>query len=262
MRRCKVLFTFKKDIFILLITSCLATSLFAKADKKLVNEYLKVSGAEEIILALPKQIENGYLKSIKIDELKDIDIKSKFDSKQTMDYMRQELVANFNDELLEHIIAFYKSPLGKKYRKNGIDAMSKKEMKKRVIFFKQMKKIPPSFNRINIMNAFVDRLEMTPVSVHLIGELLGSINAQLVSSNNTEMILGTVSDQIREYMFENSLYAYGDFTSKELKRIMDYYYTNAGRFEQLIVSKVFKQLIMESFAEIMSESQNILASLH
>jgi hypothetical protein len=249
-------------VLLLLIISFFSTSLFAKADKKLVNEYLKVSGAEEIILELPKQIENGYQKSITIARLKDIDIKSKFDPKHTMDYIRQELIENFNDELLEHIIAFYKSPLGKKYRKNGIDAMSKKEMKKRALFFKNMKKVPPSFNRINIMNAFVDRLEMTPVSVHLIGELLGSINAQLVSSNNTEMILGTVSDQIREYMFENSLYAYGDFTSKELKRIMDYYYTNAGRFEQLIVSKVFKQLIMESFAEIMSESQNILASLH
>jgi hypothetical protein len=103
---------------------------------------------------------------------------------------------------------------------------------------------------------------MTPVSVHLIGELLGSINAQLVSSNNTEMILGTVSDQIREYMFENSLYAYGDFTSKELKRIMDYYYTNAGRFEQLIVSKVFKQLIMESFSQILDESRQKVASVH
>jgi len=250
------------SVLFLLIISFFSTSLFAKADIKLVNEYLKVSGAEEIILELPKQIESGYLKSIKIDELKDIDIKSKFDSKRTMQYIRKELIVSFNNELLEHIIAFYKSPLGQKYRKNGIDAMSQKELKKRVVFFQNIKKTPPSFNRINIMNAFVDRLEMTPVSVHLIGELLGSINAQLVSSSNTEEILGTVSDQIREYMFENSLYAYGDLTTNELKRIMDYYYTNAGRFEQLIVSKVFKQLIMESFSEILDESREKIASVH
>jgi len=198
----------QNTVLLLLIISFFTTSLFAKADIKLVNEYLKVSGAEEIILELPKQIETGYHKGIKIDALKDIDIKSKFDSKQAMDYIREELIENFNNELLEHIISFYKSPLGRKYRKNGIDAMSKKEMKKRVLFFKQIEKTPPSFNRINIMNAFIDRLEMTPVSVHLIGELLGSINAQLVSSNDTEKILGTVSDQIRDYMFENSLYAY------------------------------------------------------
>jgi len=110
------LFIFKKTVLILLITSCFAISLFAKADIKLVDEYLKVSGAKEIILALPKQIENGYLKGIKNKTLKDIDIKSKFDSKRTMNFIRQELIENFRDDLLKHIIAFYKSPLGKKYK--------------------------------------------------------------------------------------------------------------------------------------------------
>jgi len=56
-------------------------------------------------------------------------------------------------------------------------------------------------------------------------------------------------------MLINSLYAYHDFTDNELKTIMEYYYTNAGRFEQLIVSGIFKQLIMESFSQIMEQQQ-------
>jgi hypothetical protein len=239
-----------------------ANSLFAKADIKLVNEYLKVSGTQKIILALPKRIERGYLKNIKNSSLINIDIKSQFDSKRTIDYIRKELVENYNDELLKRTISFYKSPLGKKYKQNGINSMSEKEIKKRAKFFNLIKNNPPSYDRIKVMNAFVDKLEMTPISVYLIGELLGSINAQLASSENTEKVFDTISNKIRDCLFINSLYAYGDFSSRELKSILEYYYTNAGRFEQLIVSNVFKQLIKESFLEIVDEVHQKTASAH
>lgn len=252
----------KKTILILMICSFFTSTLLAKADIKLVDEYLKVSGAKEIILALPQQIERGYLTRIKDKKLKDIDIKGSFDSKSAINYVKIKLSQEFSNGLLKSIIAYYQSPLGIKYKTSGIDAMHKKDSKKRVDFFSEIKNNPPSYSRLNIMNAFVDRLELTPVAVHLIGELLGSINAELVTSNNTEQILMDISDQIRESMLLNSLYAYNNFTDKELKTVMEYYYTNAGRFEQIIVSDVFKQLIMESFAQIMEQSQFKTATLN
>lgn len=242
--------------------SFFTSSLFAKADIALVNEYLKVSGAEEIILALPDQIERGYLKNIKDENLKNIDIKGSFDSKSAIKYVKIKLSNEFSNGLLKSIILYYKSPLGMKYKNSGINAMSQNDINNKIQYFKEIKNNPPSYTRLNVMNAFVDRLEMTPIAVHLIGELLGSINAKLATSNNVEQILGGVSDKIRESMLINSLYAYNNFTDKELKIVMEYYYTNAGRFEQIIVSGVFKQLIMESFSQIMEQNQLKTATLN
>jgi hypothetical protein len=42
--------------------------------------------------------------------------------------------------------------------------------------------------------------------------------------------------------------------------MMDFSYTNAGRFEQLILSGVFKQLIQESFAQIIDQNRPQLAT--
>jgi hypothetical protein len=239
----------------MIMCSLFTTSLFSKADKKLVEEYLKVSGAQEIILALPQQIERGYVKSIKDEKLKNIDIKSSFDSKTSIEYTKIKLSEEFSNNLLKNVIAYYKSPLGMKYKDRAIKSMKEKDLKNRLQYLSEIKKNPPSYQRINIMNAFVDRLELTPVAVHLIGELLGSINAKLITSQDRDKVLRDVSNQIRESMLINSLYAYSSFSEKELKAVMDYYYTNAGRFEQIIVSGVFKQLIMESFSQIMEQNQ-------
>ena len=252
----------KKNILAIVMCSLFASSLFAKADIKLVDEYLKVSGAKEIILALPKQIERGYLKNIKDEKFKKVDIKASFDSQSALKYVKTKLSDEFSDGLLKSAIAYYKSPLGSKFKNNGINSMHPKDIQRRVQYLREIQKNPPSYQRINVMNAFVDRLELTPVAVHLIGELLGSINADLMSSNDRDKIIGDISNQIRESMLINSLYAYHDFTDKELKTVIEYYYTNAGRFEQLIVSDVFKQLIMESFSQIMEQNQIKTASKH
>lgn len=245
----------KKSIAAVVLLSVLTVSLFAKAELKLVEEYLEVSGAKEIILALPQQIELGYLQNIKDEKLKEIDIKSSFDPDQTMSYVREVLSDQFSDEVLKNIITYYRSDLGKKFTSNGLNAMRESDIKKRADFYKKIEKNPPSYRRINVMNAFVDRLELTPVAVHLIGELLGSINATLVMSDDTEKVMQNIAAQIKEHMFDASLYAYGDFTEKELKSVMEYFYTNAGRTEQAVLSGLFKQLIMESFMQIMEESQ-------
>ena len=245
-----------------MISSLITTSLFAKADIKLVEEYLKVSGAKEIIFALPQQIERGYLKNIKDERLKTINIKSSFDAKSAINYVKLKLTNEFSNGLLNDVIAYYKSPLGKKYKNSAMSSMCQKDIKNRVQYLREIEKNPPTYNRINVMNAFVDRLELTPVAVHLIGELLGSTNAKLVTSDDRVKILEEISNQIRETMLVNSLYAYNNFSDKELKSVMEYYYTNAGRFEQLIVSDVFKQLIMESFSQIVEQHQVKTASVH
>ncbi len=235
-----------------MLFSCLAISVFAKADMKLVDKYLETSGTQEIILTLPQQIEKGYLESIKDKKLKQIDIKSSFDPKQTMEYVKLQLSQDFSDGQLRDIIRFYKSPLGKKFKNSGLRATIEKDEKKRAQFYIDLKKNPPSYDRLNIMSAFADRLEFTPIAMHLIGEFLGAINADLVYAGGVD----DISIRIRQQMLDISLYAYRDFSKKELKNVLAYYYTNAGRSEQAVVSKIFKELVAESFSQILEENQH------
>ncbi|MCH9813011.1 MAG: DUF2059 domain-containing protein [Epsilonproteobacteria bacterium] len=249
----------RQSMVVIFLVSLLSISLCAKAQPKLVEEYLEVSSAKKIILALPQQIERGYLKSVQDESLKQIDIKSSFDIDQAMTYVREVLQHEFNDEILEHIIIYYKSDLGKKFMQSGLNAMQQKDIVKRKKFYAKLQKNPPSYARVNVMNAFVDKLELTPVAVHLIGELLGSINAKLVTSKDTEKVMQNVASEIKEHMFEISLYAYNDFSDQELKQVMEYYYTTAGKTEQYVISELFKELIMESFMQIMEENQQRMA---
>ncbi len=247
----------KKVILIIMIFSCLSISVFAKANMKLIDRYLEISGTQEIILALPQQIEKGYLESIKDKKLKQIDIKSSFDPKQTMKYVKFQLSQNFSDRQLRDIIRYYKSPLGQKFKNSGLKAVREKDDKKKARFYKQLKKNPPSYDRLNIMSAFADRLEFTPIAMHLIGEFLGSINADLVYAGGGE----DIAIRIKKHMLDLSLYAYKDFSKKELKNILAYYYTNAGRSEQAVISKIFKELVAESFSQILEENQHKSASV-
>jgi len=245
----------KKSISFIFIVTFFTSTLFAKADKKLVEEYLKVSGANQIVLALPKQIELGYIKNIKDKKRKIVNIEKSFDSKKARKYIKKVLISDFRNGILKKIILFYKTPLGKKYKKLGITSIDERNIKKRAKFLKKIQKKPPTYTRINIMNAFVDRLELTPIAVHLIGESLGSIKAKLDKESDKKRVFLKISENIREAMLVNSLYAYDSFTNDELKQVMDYYYTNAGRFEQVIVSGVFKKLIMESFSQIVEDKK-------
>jgi hypothetical protein len=245
----------KKKLMIMMVLMIFSTTLFAKADKNLVYEYLKVSGAGSIILALPKQIEQGYLKNNKNASM----LKDTFDAYKAIKYATSKLSHEFTDAGLKRTIEYYKSPLGKKFKKSGFLSMKNSNKKDKIAFFKELKNNPPSYERLNVMNAFVDKLELTPMAVHLIGERLGAINAELEMTPNSQKVLNSISDQIKEEMLANAMYAYKDFSDDELKAVMNYCYTNAGRFEQLIVSGVFKQLIQESFAQIIDQNRPQLA---
>jgi hypothetical protein len=245
----------KKYMAILLMLSWFSSTLFAKADMKYVDEYLKVSGTGQIIQELPKQISHGWSK---IKNHKDIDIESSFNTRATIMYVRKRLSKEFSNGILKMVISYYKSPLGKKYKQYGLT--SDKDAKERAQFFKSLEDKSPSYNRIKFMNAFVERVELTPIAVHFIGEQLGMINASLSLSNNSDEALKNVSNSIHDAMLENALFAYRKFSDKELKSVMDYYYTNAGRFEQLIISSIFKELISESFAQISELTQTKVAS--
>jgi hypothetical protein len=231
-------------------TIFLASSLFAKADPKLIDQYLEVSGTKEIILALPKQIEKGYIKSIDKNTQNKINIQDSFDSKKTISYVKSQLSLEFNDKLLKEIITYYKSPLGKKFKNSSLVAINKYDTKNN----------QPSYKRLKIMNTFVERLELSPTAVHLIGELLGSINANLASSDNPQKIIQNAGAKIKSKMLEVSLYAYNDFSDDELKDIIKYYQSVAGKFEQMIVSNIFKEIIMASFLQILQESEPKMAN--
>ncbi len=236
----------KKIFFILLIA---ISSLFAKADLKLVEEYMQVSGTQEVILALPKQIKDGFTKTFKSKPI-DIDIETSFDLNRTIEHFKLELSKEFDDELLKNIIAYYRSEIGKKFK----DSIYFNE-DNQTDFFEYLGENPPSYQRLNILNAFVDKVELTPVALHMIGELIGSIGAGLVVSTNNNKFVQNISQQIRDRIFLASLHIYHDFSDQELKSIMSYYYTSTGRTEQKIVSKVFKSLILESLTYITKQTQ-------
>jgi len=240
----------KKTILTFVAIIFLTSSLFAKANPKLIDEYLEVSGTKEIILALPKQIERGYLKSIDKNSQSKINIKNSFDSKKTMNYVKSQLSLEFNDKLLTKIITYYKSPLGKKFKNSSLAAINKHDTKDN----------QPSYKRLKIMNTFVERLELSGAAVHLIGELLGSINANLASSDNPQKIIQNAGAKIKSKMLEVSLYAYSEFSDNELKNIIKYYQSVAGQFEQMIVSNIFKEIIMASFLQILQESEQKTAT--
>jgi hypothetical protein len=249
----------KQIKFSLLLSTLLTISLFAQADMKLVDEYVKLSGINKIVKTLPKSIKKGYLTHVQNDRLKDINISRNFDFEPTINYIKLKLSDELSNSIIKQSINFYKTPLGKKFKDNGLSTIDKSINEKEKEFYENLEKYPPSYERLNIVNNFIDRIELSPIAVHMIGELLGSINAKLVTSKKPDEVMQNMAGEIKEYIYQNSLYAYGDFSQQELQDIIKYSNTNAGRFEQMVVSRIFKQIIGDSFTQIMIDSREKLA---
>jgi hypothetical protein len=234
----------KKIIFTSLI---LTTALLSKADMKLVDEYIKVSGIKEIIISLPKNLEKGYLKNTK--KRKQNIVKS-LEFEPTLNYVKMRISDELSNSILKDSIKFYTTPLGEKFKNQGLSIVSKTPKQKSELFYKNIKTYPPSYERLDVVNKFTNRLELAPISVHIIGEFLGRINAKVATSKRPNLLLKQAAVDIKEYIYQNALYAYGNFSNKELQETTKYFNTNAGRFEHMVVSRIFKKLISDSFIDV------------
>ncbi len=235
----------KKTIFISII---LATSLHSKANMKLVDKYVEVSGIKEIITALPKRIKKGYMQNNK--KFENINMQNFFEFASTMNYVKMKLSDELSNTVLKQNIAFYKTPLGKKFKNNGLISVSKSNILKKEEFYEILEKYPPSYKRLAIINNFIDNLELSPMAAHIIAELLGDINAKMLKTNNPTKLMKNSSQEIKDYLYQNALYAYGDFSQKELNDMIKYFNTTAGKFERMVTSRIFKQLISDAFSQI------------
>lgn len=224
------------------------------ADLTLVEEYLEASGTKRIIIELPKHIEKGYMEQ-KQETLKHGTILKSFNADAALGYVREQIAQNIDDNMLYEIIAYYKSPIGKKFKENGFFAVNALGSEKYTTFMTLVKKYPPSYERIRLTSELVEQLDFVPISVHFMGEFLGKINADMKTGANRQISENILMTEIQNHLYSMALFAFGDCKIDELKEMIQFYASAQGKAEQKIVSTLFKQLISETFTELADASQ-------
>ncbi len=248
----------KLSISIILATT-LSSSLFAKADRALVEQYMNISGANESIQNLSSTTENmikqkSLLSGKKVDKKSIAFLKEVFDGDRNIELVESYLMEHFDNQALKKIINFHKSDLGKRIDQASIDAMSSDATAQMLRFMANLQSNPPSQDRINMINRLIDELHMDENFSNMFDGLMNYLNKQApkgraLKSSELSKIKAITMAEYRQQLFISSLYVYRDFSNDELNRVINFYKTDAGQKEIKVLQNAIVEMLKDGFSK-------------
>ena len=247
----------------LLAVSLLSTGLFAKADKVLVEEYMNLSGAKITIESMGEQIstnmqQTGQMYGKSVDQKKMRFIKEAFNGEEGIDIVESYLKEHFDNTTLKSIIAYYKSPLGKKVTQASLDVMSPTAQADMLRFMADLSTNPPSAKRVATIKSFIAQLDLSATAEDVLVEMMHFLNEQFPAQNkisNAQMdqLLAMAKGAINQQLFISSLYTYRDMENSELQKVIEFYQTDEGKEELTVVREALEEMLKSGFKRALSQ---------
>lgn len=247
----------------LLTVSLLTTSLFAKADKSLVDEYMNISGAKITIESMGEQITGSMQQSSmmygeSVDAKKIQFLQEAFNGDEGIDIVTAYLVENFDNKNIKEIISYYQSPLGKKVTQAGIDAMNPDIQAQMLHFMADLSTNPPSPERVSTIKTFVAELGLVESVEDMFVEMLLFLNEEAtqnkkLSAEQMEQFMGMMGQAFEQQMFISSLYIYKDIENSELNSVISFYKSDAGEDELKVVRAAMSKMLKAGFARALNK---------
>jgi hypothetical protein len=247
----------KKLTLSVVVISTLATSLFAKADRTLVREYMQISGTTQTIESISDQVTAGIAQTSAVygkkpDVKKIKQLQKIFDPDSSVESVENYMVKNFDNQSIKKIIKFYKTPTGRSLTDASIDALSPEKASLMIHYIADLRENPPTKQRAKIINEFIDALDMDVVVKDLFFEMFDYLNSQVdkskrMSRAKINQFMGMLSNSFEKQMFLSSLYIYKDISSDELKKAIDYYKSATGKVEKSVAKESMRKMLKDGF---------------
>ncbi len=253
----------KKIGLSLLTLTVLSTGLFAKADKALVSEYMDISGSKITIESMGEQITTGLAQTSmmygeKVDEKKVAFLKTVFDADNGVEIVESYLVKNFDNSELKNIIAYYKSPLGKKVTQTALDAINPSAQADMYRFLADLQSNPPSKRRTAVIKTLIEKLQMVESMENVFAGLIAYLNTEAsmdkkLSSEKIAQLESMMHQAFSQQMFVSALFIYRDISNQELEKVIKFYETPSGKNEIWIVTDAMSEMLKLGFFQAMKK---------
>jgi len=247
----------KKLTLSIMVISSLSTSLFAKADRALVREYMELSGTTETIESINDQVTLGITQTSAIygkkPDVKKIKTLQKiFDPYKSVSSVENYMVKSFDNQNIKKIIKFYKSPVGSSLTQASIDALNPNTASAMIHYVADLRDNPPSKQRVKVINEFITALDMDAVVKDLFFEMFDYLNSQVEKSKRMprekiNQFMSMLNNSFEKQMFLSSLYVYKDISDKDLKKAISYYKSQSGKVEKSVAKDSMRKMLKDGF---------------
>ncbi len=247
----------KKGLINIVLVTLISSTLFAKANKELVKEYMQISGTTQTIEDLSTQITVGVEQSSAIygkkpDRKRLKILKKVFSPDESLSVVESYLSKHFDNKTLKNIIGFYKSPVGEDITQAALQAQSPNNQSELLRFVADLRENPPSKKRVATINSFIDTLEMDKVVEDMFFEMFDALNAHApkekkITSKKRDRFIELLNSEFEKQIFLSTLYTYQDISDDELYKAIKYFNSNSGEKEKKIVREAIRQMIKSGF---------------
>ena len=237
------------------LLTLISTSLFAKADRELVKEYMDISGATQTIESLSSQIVSGVEQTSaiygqKADPKEIEELEKIFAPHESVLSVEKSLINNFDNQNLTKILAFYHSKIGMKLTEANLDAIKNSTQSDMLRYIASLRENPPSKLRAKIINEYIDALGSDKILEDLFFEMFDFLNEKTPKDkrfpqNKRYQFIQMLQSSFEQQLFLSTMYIYKDISDEDIQKATSYLKSKEGSIEKKTVRKAINAMIKD-----------------
>jgi hypothetical protein len=237
--------------------------------EELVEEYIKLSGLEEVISTFPEQLETMGRQDLMTSKTPEQDkklyemMKQAFDIDSALQELNIFLLGNTDIAFLNDLLKWLKSPLGKKIKDEEIKSSGAEQQANLLHFMADLQTNPPPQHRITLIQGLEKTMHLSDLTTIIVIEMIQgmaqAVNLSLPKEERQpeEMILQQVTamtpmlkESFRQQMIMTSFFTYRNISDEELQKYIEFYKTPLGQKEIEITGKALSTVLKQWFFNV------------
>ncbi|MCP4265772.1 MAG: hypothetical protein GY777_09380 [Candidatus Brocadiaceae bacterium] len=256
-----------------LLTICLSLNftsyVFAGLHEKLINKYIEISGLDQMLSTFPDQIDAIFSQNTLTSDQSETEkkvaviMKESFDIVLVKKNLNSFLLQNTNINFFKNLINWLETPLAQKIKEEELSSSGPGSQAKLLRYIADLQTNPPSQDRITIIQEVERTTKLSELSTYIAMEtirgMLGSFNLTLPEGKRKSMgeieeeiqaIKPSIQNSLQQQMILTSFYSYRNISNEELIEYIEFYKSNTGKAEILVVGKAIANVIKEWFVDV------------
>ena len=247
----------KKLTLLSLLITLFANTLFAQADKALVQRYMQISGTQQAVESIAQQIigsmqQSAMMYGESVDEKEVRFIKKAFNPYDDIQLIKSTLSTQFDNRSLRTILDFYSSELGRKVTQAGLDVLAPSAQSELLSYMSTLQQNPPSKTRISLIKSLVNTLQLSQRVEDMLAEMMVYTQKQAtpkasISNDQIKQFKLMMRQTLKQQLFLSSLFTYRTLSDAEIESVIGFYQTEAGEEELRVTGDALVKMFKEGF---------------
>jgi hypothetical protein len=266
---------FTSVVFALLTIVLFSQQATAGIHEKLVAEYIKLSGLEEVLSTFPEQLSAMSAQELLTSKTPEQDKKlyemmqEAFDIDSALNELNTFLLGNTDVAFLHELNGWLESPLGQKIKNEELKSSGAEQQANLLRFMADLQTNPPPQQRITLIQNLEQTLHLSDLTTIIVIEMIQGM-AQAVNlalpqeerqpedmiSEQVAAMAPMLKENFRQQMIMTSFFTYRNLSDEELQKYIGFYNTPLGQKEIEITGKALSTVLKQWFINVSEELLN------